>query len=739
MTENEQALERRHLEQVEGVITKNLHSLYEEREQLKEQVLEARRDMWENSPRQIRDFDDVLQIADQGGQVSAAEKRFGENQREIARQEKMRNSPFFGRLDYREPGGERKVYIGIYGLRGEGSRRMLVVDWRAPVSSMFYSFDTGEAWFDAPNGRREVDITLKRQYKIQDGKLVLMYDTNSSMYDGILGQVLAQNTDHNLKVIVGSIQKEQNAAIRGDTRHSCLICGLAGSGKTSVGLHRLAYILYHDRDRVKAENILMVSNNGIFSSYISQILPELGEDPGESLVFHDLLDTVGREYELEDYYEQLKAVEYGQAKARRKWLRVKYAPDFLEYCTAYFANFPFKLPELRYGEEPILSPEAFQAKWGKMRFSAFRPGYELVKKMVREAIDDYFFAHREDICRDIERKSPVFLSEKETRSLYQKTRREYVEEAFAEIHRLNRLDPEAQAVEVLGNYLEALGEENDGAIELAKAFRRRKLWYEDGLLCLLIRLLMGEVPTRPEILHIVLDEAQDYSPLQLTILKLLYPKSSFTILADVFQAVGGLTATTDYSLFGRVFGPGLRETRLEKCYRSSSEINALAFQLLSREYPDMGKTYSYFQRHTQKPQWVVSSRPAQAVPPLLGRLGQYGSLGVITGDEDQAREVKACLGDQGQLIVSSGEKLTGRVAVLPLLLAKGLEFDGVILVSLAYSSKEDENFRRRLYLGCTRALHRLYLVEPEEPSEELEDCRPYWEIVREQGAQSPLL
>ena len=191
------------------------------------------------------------------------------------------------------------------------------------MASMFYQFDLGPAWYEVHDSRNEVELTGKRQYRIEEGRFLSAYDTDSSMYDQILGEVLSGHTDHKLKVIISSIQKEQNLAIRSDTKKSCLIYGLAGSGKTSIGLHRLAYLLYQNRDTIKAENILILSNNNIFGSYISTILPDLGEKAAETKVFAQLLEaSIEDGIDMEDYYTQLKRLEDGYTSERIKWIQV---------------------------------------------------------------------------------------------------------------------------------------------------------------------------------------------------------------------------------------------------------------------------------------------------------------------------------------------------------------------------------------------------------------------------------
>ena len=350
---------------VEEIVRRKLEKLHGEKASLRGQVVQERRDMWDDNRHQIRDFDDVILLSAQNAAVSAAEGQWERNALEIQRLSKMEKSPYFGRIDFEESetGEKSTIYIGIYSLTEAQSHEIYVVDWRAPVASMFYQFDLGPAWYEVHDSRNEVELTGKRQYRIEEGRFLSAYDTDSSMYDQILGEVLSGHTDHKLKVIISSIQKEQNLAIRSDTKKSCLIYGLAGSGKTSIGLHRLAYLLYQNRDTIKAENILILSNNNIFGSYISTILPDLGEKAAETKVFAQLLEaSIEDGIDMEDYYTQLKRLEDGYTSERIKWIQVKYSADMLQYCMEYFASFPFQIPEIRYKEETVVSPGLLESK-----------------------------------------------------------------------------------------------------------------------------------------------------------------------------------------------------------------------------------------------------------------------------------------------------------------------------------------------------------------------------------------
>lgn len=734
MEKNDFRSEAEYLEQVEGIIQNKLEKLQGDEGELRERVLRERKEMWEDNRHLIRDFDDVVFLNTQETVVSLAENQLTQNRLEIKRLMKMEKSPYFGRVDFQETdtGEKDRVYIGIYSLVEEQSQKIYVVDWRAPISSMFYQFDLGPAWYQVHAYRNEVEITGKRQYKIEDGRLISVYDTDSSMYDEILGKVLSEHSDHKLKVIVGSIQKEQNAAIRSDTKRSCLIYGLAGSGKTSIGLHRLAYVLYCNKDTIKSENILILSNNNIFGSYISTILPDLGEKPAETKVFADLLEAaMGEGLEIEDYYSQLRCLEDPFAGERVKWMRIKYSPELMEYCIRYFASFPFQIPEIRYRGEILVSPELMQKKLSAIRFPDFPSRFERLKVLVKKTIEDYFDLHKEEICQEILENQDDVFSLKEARIVYKRTMYEYIQQAQDEIVSRNRLQSGEQMTEVFSRYLRQTGEDDQEAARLSRSLERGRLLYEDALFYLFIKVLMGEVALFPHIYHTVIDESQDYNLLQLYIVKRLFPKSSFTLLGDIYQTVNSLTTIQRYEEYERIFGTDLVRIRLGKCYRSSSDINALAFRLIGEADHPIAEDYSYFDRPVKKPQYVICKDMFACLAPILEGLEQYASVAVIVNSDEEALAVKSHLQSrrQAQLIISPEDEMRERLVIIPLLLAKGLEFDAVVLFGCIHANEDNPNLRRKIYLGCTRALHELYLVERKAPPDSLRECETYMEIT----------
>lgn len=725
--------ELEHFNGVEEIIRNKLEKLQNDNVLLRERVLDERKEMWEGNRHAVSDFDDVIFLNTQETVVKLAERQLEWNEAQIQRHVKMEKSPYFGRVDFveGETGDSDTIYIGIYSLAKEETQEIYVVDWRAPISSMFYQFDLGPAWYEVHGYRNEVEITGKRQYRIEEGRFLSVYDTDSSMYDDILGAALSEYSDHKLKVIVGSIQREQNAAIRSDTKHSCLVYGLAGSGKTSIGLHRLAYVLYCNKDTIKSENILVLSNNNIFGSYISTILPDLGEKPAEQKVFADFLEAfLEKGTKIESYYSQLKALEGPFAHERRKWIQVKYSADLIQYCREYFASFPFQIPEIRFGEEVLVSPASIQSRLDAGHFSNFASRYERLKFLVRRTIEDYFTVHKEEFCNAAMEESDDILSGKEARLLHKRIMLEYVQAAEDEIIRLNRLDSKKQTTEVFAKYLRQTGEGEEEAERMNWALERGKLLYEDALFYLFIKELMGEVAPFSNIYHTVIDECQDYSLLQLWIMKYLFPRSSFTLLGDIYQTVNSVTTMQKYEDYEGIFGADLVRIRLSRCYRSSSDINALAFRLIDEGTHSIAEDTSYFARAVKKPQYILCRDMFSCLVPILDQLEKYASVAVIVDSDEDALAVKSHLQKykEAQLILLPDDEMRSRLVVIPLLLAKGLEFDAVILFNCIDSNKGNGHMRRKVYLGCTRALHELYFVEREELPDSLEGCREYLEI-----------
>ena len=619
-------VEKQHLEQIKARIKESLDKEKSALENQKQDLLAQRRTMWEDGAHVVKDFDDIVSMARYDEQVREAHGHYVRIDKEVRQMTYLLGTPYFGRIDFMEKGETitDEIYIGRYGFFDKKTYNCYIYDWRSPVASMFYDCGLGEASYRCPEGEIEGKLTCKRQYQIEEGVLKYCYDTNMAVQDELLGKVLAENTDKVLRVIIDTITKEQNKAIRQSHLVDLLVEGPAGSGKTSVGMHRLSYLLYHNRENLSSEKIAILSRNDIFSSYISAILPELGEENIHAVNFDSLIwHGVPKQYKKMGYYEQVDyLLKHKGDNARRKAIKLKYSSEFLAYLEENYRKYKGRKKDFDTAKEVYL--------W-------------LLKHYVQFA--------DEEIYTD----TLMFLD-------------------------------------------------------------REKLFYEDFLLISYVRVLLGGIKPLELISHVVVDEAQDYSSVQLRIIKKLYSKSKFTIMADVNQSISPEISITKSEEFLNVFGEKIQQVKLGKSYRSTAPINEFAFDILGIHDPDL-----YVDREGKKPECIkVADRRGakETVIQILESLPRDKSVGILTCDGNSAWDVKRVLGTtmgeqdakrEVQYILAPDKTLEEKLVVMPIMLAKGLEFDVVIVWDDRGQQYFEEN-KNLKYLMATRALHELYFV-----------------------------
>lgn len=752
--------EQAYLTRVEAYIDKRIRQLTDKEEELRKDIGAGRKAMWEEGRHGVCDFDDVVDLYLHSEVIVSDEKQYVENLKELQRLQKMKENPYFARMDVVEEEfpEEMALYIGAVGLRDDKTYDMYVCDWRAPISALFYGFDVGKAWYEVEGRPVRVELKRKRQIQIAGGKLQSIYDTDSVMHDVILGEILSQNTGNKLKVIVSSIQKEQNTAIRKTDCQAVLIYGPAGSGKTSVGLHRLAYILYHQRDKLTAEDIVILSNNHIYHSYVSGILPALCEDEVSHTIFHELLRKfLPKGIFVESYYAQYGAlrmadIEIGKqtiadkmqdensvtVQERKNWLELKYSVELLEFINDYFAEYEFLTLPLKYRGQVIVSAKELQSKFKRNKYGSFRGAFEGLLETVKKLYEDYFEDNKEQICEEIEAKMQEYVSAQELDILFMKAKRRVTQEMIEALKEKNMLGAQEQLLRIMKGFVKQADVEKTIGDKMIRKLQadlgQRHLWYEDALLYVLVRIHMGEVTPFRNVLHVLIDEAQDYHILQLTILKLLYPKSSFTLLADVCQAISPLTTIQSYKDFTAIFGEELECMPLLKSYRSSGAINALAFCLMEKFHPDYAKKYSYFQREGKMPQYIITTDKTATILKKLKELHHYNLVGIITRSDKEAVRLyhRLCeAGEQVQLITGPHDEMKEQVIIMPLIFTKGLEFDAVLVSGMVNTQNTVNRQAAEMYLACTRALHELFFIEKEQLPKEMDVCNIYIELVYE--------
>ena len=593
---------------------------------------------------------------------------------------KMLESPFFGRVDFRYDGEEESetFYIGIGNFAPRAGMRPLIYDWRAPVSGLFYDYDRGPAAYDAPGGRMEGEITSKWQYKIKNGHMIYSFESDTKIDDEILKQELGSGGDVQLKNIVRTIQKEQNAIIRNTEDRILAIQGAAGSGKTSVALHRIAYLLYHDRENLKAANILILSPNNAFSDYISHILPELGEEHIQEMSFdlfaYKELKEVAND--CEDRYDYLEKKMKFQDSEWEIRFKEKQSASFIGQMEGFLAML----------EEDLVNIRSFTFKgFHKTEeeiIHLFYFKFQTVPLLARmDAVMEYLIDEYETL-------RGKNISEEDMEALRETFQKMYVTTDLYEIY---------------GWLLK-----DCGYPELSNAeYERRKLEYEDVFPMLYLKYRLKGSRKHKNIKHLVIDEMQDYSYLQYSILSMLF-HCRMTILGDRAQTMD--SECQDVTKFlPKIFGRKIRKIVMNKSYRNTLEIAEYAERIRGGEglelFQRLGKEVEEF--HGLSMEEMLENIEKQ----VKSSNAQYETAAVITMNESDAYDIYRLLKNR-QLPVSYMERDTSvfkkGMTVTTFYLAKGLEFDQVFAV---LGRETNPLYKQAKYISATRALHELYVYE----------------------------
>ena len=620
---------------------------------------------------------------------------------DIAFFRKMRNSPYFARVDFKIDGAlkEKVIYIGLKTVQDPDTFQMYVCDWRAPVASLFYEDFEDKAFFDAPKGRIYGDLLLKRQYKFKDGCLYYYVDSDVKIDDEILRDVLSSSSGEHLKVIVNSIQREQNKAVRYSNNENLLVIGPAGSGKTSVGFHRLAFLLYRDRNEISSSEIVMFSNNDIFSSYVADIIPELGEMPINSASFYSIFEAELPTIQVADYYSLADEIITGNER-RQHGASVKMSREFMSFLEkeGNLAEPEFK--DIVYRENVIASAEALSERFLSDTESTTKARGERLNAFVQNTIEEYFNENYKNIYRLIDEESEI---SEDTEKILKSEKRDVKSRAMEMIKEATLLDP----IAVYFRLLEKFASQNDDNVLLdtASSLQQGVVEFEDALGIVYLKTIMGTGAVLTGVKHILIDEAQDLSLVQHEIIKKMFPRARFTLLADTNQAIVSGINTVDSNELASIYNA--KAMCLGKSYRSTQEINTFAISLLPED-----SRYEIFNRSGEKVDNVSGN--IDVLGDLLNTEAEKrGTLAIITKTAEEARNIhKELIKSFPGLRLCDNKScaLSNAPVVMPLALTKGLEFDGVIIIdnNKAFTAKDNEKY---LYLASTRALHKLTIFE----------------------------
>ncbi|WP_036746072.1 RNA polymerase recycling motor HelD [Paenibacillus sp. UNC451MF] len=759
MSEIDWREEQQRVDSVTSKIGKRIERLAVEVGDVKTDVVDIRKHFWDEVTVNLSTMEDLTEtyfsLKQQVEILNDRERRHRQASVALGKLTRLIKTPYFGRIDFKEDGtsGADKIYLGIASFSDEDDNTFLVYDWRAPVSSLYYDYPPGPASYETPGGEVTGTMELKRQYVIRDGQIQLMFDTGVTIGDELLKQVLSRSSDAQMKSIVATIQKEQNRIIRNDRSRMLIVQGAAGSGKTSAALQRVAYLLYKHRETLQADQMVLFSPNPMFNSYVSTVLPELGEENMQQTTFQQYLEhRLGKYYNLEDPFAQLEYVLSSASdpgyEARIDGIRYKSSVDFLTVISRY--------KEVLEQEGMVFKPVKFQGKAIisaeriKERFYEFDRSIRLPNRLV--LLRDWLlgevreFEKKERQEEWVEERINLLEPEDYQRAYTQMRRKQQdlpitfddydvekdllarmvVQEQLKPVRsRIKRL----RFVHVTAVYRQLF--EDEGLFSrAAKEVGKPELWpdickqtvsrmelgdiaYEDATPLLYLNEQMLGFQTNTSVRHVIVDEAQDYSPFQLEFLKRLFPRSRMTALGDMNQAIyAHSSALGELDPITALYGPDQTELiRLTRSYRSTREIVEF-----SRGMVPGGEEIIPFNRGGDKPQ-VFEAADRNCMHDKITadiealRAEGFDSIAIICKTAEESAEAYDAL--QGrlplQLITKHTPEFAKGILVLPAYLAKGVEFDAVLIYDGSKKQYSRENERKLFYTACTRAMHLLHI------------------------------
>ena len=702
----------------------------------KREAIELQKTMWEEvrcTPTDLGDLDAPAQLWQYQVDISNQARKYKMSTDMVGRLEKMLKSPYFGRIDFKEEGEDdaEKIYIGIYNLSKAGSMEILVYDWRAPISGMFYDFEIGPSGYDCPMGRINGQMLLKRQYKIENERIVYMFDSSLRINDEMLQEILGKSTDNRMRTIVTSIQKEQNRVIRDDLNRVLVVQGPAGSGKTSIALHRAAFLLYKYRENIKSDNILIFSPNHVFEDYISNVLPDLGEENVESSTFVDFFaQMIDAKYRIETLNGHMEYILKGKSDSIRiKSIKLKATYAFLvilqEYVKSLDQGEGIIFKNLSYDGALIISSEEI-SKLFKEDYS-YLPYLKRLEKL-RQRLFYLIAPFEEKLVDKILRNdlsADSSLNETEKNTIASQKAKALLESVLNEIEQMTSVDIYrlyADLIRNLKSYFhkglcgQLCDNFNEDELENIGRYTIRRLEqgfidYEDlAPIILLITSLGGEYNAKA-IKHVIIDEAQDYTAVQYEVLRRTFEHCNITILGDMNQTVNAYMNIGSFDITTDIFGKNdTAHITLTKSYRSTLEISDFCNGILQYQ-----NNAVQLERHGHKPEIIRCDRKNlyREIAEDIKQLKNSGHklIAVICKTAGQCERVYQSIRtyvDIG-LITNQKEVYKEGIVTIPSYLAKGLEFDAVIVCTADKWDYSGEADRRLLYTVCTRALHELHL------------------------------
>ncbi|WP_088105367.1 RNA polymerase recycling motor HelD [Halalkalibacter urbisdiaboli] len=735
-------------ERVNIVVEKIKERMNELREKVgvvQEDVVEFRKKFWEDVTVNLENDDEAIEtiasIKQQAEVLSERERRHRHDVNQLKSLHRLKETPYFGKITFLEDGEEdaEPVYIGTASFVDNNGFDFYVYDWRAPISSLYYDSGPGSAKYDTPVGEITGAIEEKKQFIIRNAHIEHMFNTGITIGDEMLQEVLGSQANTQMKSIVATIQHEQNQIIRNERARVLIVQGVAGSGKTSAALQRVAYLLYRYRETLQADQIVLFSPNPMFNSYVATVLPELGEENMQQTTFQDYIEhRLGQQFSIEDPFSQMEYVltkhNSREYESRIEGIELKSSIRYMHLMDDYInvlkkTGMVFK--EITFRSQTLFSAETITDWFYSFEKTLSIPNriQLLVEKLLKEIRiiekeerkkewvereielldkDSYLYAFNRVEKQNQDNGDGLYDYEREEEILTAMVVKRHFKHIRRKIKQLRFIDVTKMYIAFLNEHVCQLSDLEKGKEMCSESIRnieQSQLFFEDVTPILYLKGKIEGFEMNTIIRHVFIDEAQDYSPFQFAFIKHMFPRAKMTVLGDVYQSIYTHSLANDFAFtLNELFKEDDTESyRLAKSYRSTKQIIDFTRQIIGADInpfnrqgrmPVLKKTDSY----KDLDEWV---------PARIDFMREEGhkTIAVICKTAEESQEVFNKLKEQvdARLMTKHSTGYEEGILVIPSYLAKGIEFDTVIVYDASKYRYESE--RNLFYTICTRAMH----------------------------------
>lgn len=677
LSEEEFKKEEKHLELTTKLLRENISSLAQDLYDNEEKQQEFKKYIWDTKaeldPTEMKTIlsNNDKEIEDLEMKAKYYKKLY-----------KIQNSPYFGKITFEDDEGNKDIYIGLTYLTKDEDN--VIYDWRSPVCSIFYDYEHGKCSYSAPGGIIEGYLHNKRQFSIENSKIKRVFDSKLTIQDEMLQEVLSRKNNDYMKNIVNTIQAEQNAIIRNVEDKNLIVQGIAGSGKTSVALHRIAFLLYKIKN-LTSDKVLIFAPNHIFSEYISNVLPELGEENTKETTFSDFLEAYIKEYKNIESFTSFIERYYKKEEPYTDLIKLKQSNEIIPIIEKYIEN---------YTKKARFTSEIFN-----------RDLYVPLEKL------NYYLNERYSSIPLLERIDEISLKIAEQEFRNNKSKARQIRKWLRE-----RLNISIDMKEIYKNFFRSKEFIDIYGHELPESYINRldekDISYEDACLFVYMKSLLMFLGNDYLIEQTIVDEAQDYSILEYMLLKKILKRSKFTILGDINQTINPYYEYKSLNELKSVFTDSVNYIELNKTYRSSPEIIEHANKILGLNL------VSAIRRNTSIPVEFryEDNLKEQLIKDIENLKKDNKSIAIITKTDTEAATIyKLLKKDMNELtlIANNSKAFSRELVVIPSYMAKGLEYDATIV----YTEKDNQfTYKERYlyYVACTRSQHHLIIYNQKE-------------------------